>query len=93
MMAKAVLAFFGLFLLYAGCSALKVSTREMTPGEKLFRANCRACHTLPRAGSRSRAEWQTLLDKHKERMQLQEEQATAIIDYLQKTEQDTTGTD
>lgn len=92
MMTRAVLAVFGLFLLYAGCSALKVSTREMTPGEKLFRANCRACHTLPRVGSRSQAEWRALIGQHQDRLQLQEADVAAIINYLQKADQDTAET-
>jgi len=70
------------------CSTLSVSKKEMTLGERLFRANCRACHTLPNPKSHSDGEWNDFINRHKDRIQLQEDELASIVHYLQNANLD-----
>ena len=68
----------GLILL--GCSGIE--RKEMSEGERLFRANCRACHVLPNANDFSGEEWVILVKRYADPLNIPPEKQKKILDYL-----------
>lgn len=55
----------------------------MTSGERLFRSNCRSCHTLPNPKSQTDSDWVVLVKRYGGRLDLVTEVQAEIIAYLQ----------
>lgn len=66
-----------------GCSHMGFARREMTGGERLFRANCRSCHVLPDPKEHGHEEWPELVARYGERIDLPAESQQLIVEYLQ----------
>lgn len=77
----------GLFTLL-GCGAHAPRTAGSTTaftasdGEKLYRRQCRNCHTLPKPQSHADADWPVLIKRHESRVKLTEEQTKALLTFL-----------
>ena len=56
----------------------------MTSGERLFRSNCRSCHTLPNPKSQTDSDWVTLVKRYGSQIDLAPEVQAKIIAYLQR---------
>ena len=56
---------------------------DMTSGERLFRSNCRSCHTLPNPKSQTDSDWVVLVKRYGGRLDLVTEVQAEIIAYLQ----------
>ena len=56
----------------------------MTSGERLFRSNCRSCHTLPNPKSQTDSDWVTLVKRYGSQIDLVPEVQAKIIAYLQR---------
>lgn len=84
-----MIRFYGFFLLLiiAGilthCSGAKQSQKPLTEGERLFKAKCRSCHTLPKPQKFDDAGWVPVVSKYGERAKLNDKQIKLIINYLQ----------
>ena len=55
----------------------------MTSGERLFRSNCRSCHTLPNPKSQTDSDWVSLGKRYGSQIDLVPEVQAKIIAYLQ----------
>lgn len=73
-------------ILAAGCGQKSGTGEEMTGEERLFRAKCRSCHTLPERASRTMEGWKGVLEKHEDRMELTDEERRALIRHLASNE-------
>ena len=71
----------GILLLSWGCHPPSV---QLSPGERLYRANCGSCHRLIRPQEHDDETWLVYVQKYGKSLQLQEEQQ--IMDYLQRGE-------
>ena len=56
----------------------------MTSGERLFRSNCRSCHTLPNPKSQTDSDWVTLVKRYGSQIDLVPEVQAKIIAHLQR---------
>ena len=56
----------------------------MTSGERLFRSNCRSCHTLPNPKSQTDSDWVSLVKRYGGQIDLVPEVQAKIIAYLQR---------
>jgi mono/diheme cytochrome c family protein len=56
----------------------------MTSGERLFRSNCRSCHTLPNPKSQTDSDWVTLVKRYGSQIDLAPEVQAKIIAHLQR---------
>ncbi len=56
----------------------------MTSGERLFRSNCRSCHTLPNPKSQTDSDWVSLVKRYGSQIDLVPEVQAKIIAYLQR---------
>ena len=65
-----------------GCS-WQMAGVNMTSGERLFRSNCRSCHTLPNPKSQTDSDWVALVKRYGGRLDLVTEVQAEIIAYLQ----------
>ena len=54
----------------------------MSEGERLYRANCRSCHTLRNPTSYTDEQWPPLVHRYGERIHLSPETQQKIVDYL-----------
>lgn len=73
----------GVSALLLGCGLASISQHEMSEGERLFRSNCRSCHTLPDPTEYSDEEWPELVKRYADRIELPMEAQRAILEYLQ----------
>lgn len=58
----------------------------MNDDEKLFRAKCNACHSIPRPNDYSSEQWENTLKKHMSRAKLNETQMNQLIRYHQNVQ-------
>ena len=65
-----------------GCS-WHMAGVNLTCGERLFRSNCRSCHTLPNPKSQTDSDWVALVKRYGGRLDLVTEVQAEIIAYLQ----------
>lgn len=54
----------------------------MSAGERLYRANCRSCHSLRRPESHADNEWPRLVKRYGDKIHLTAAEQTEIIQYL-----------
>ena len=86
---RLVVAVVGLILIL-GCGAYTPQPGEQTTasadtdGEKIYRRQCRNCHSLPKPGSHTDDEWPPLINRHSKRVKLTEEQTKALLAYLRE---------
>ena len=66
-----------------GCSWYMAGV-NMTSGERLFRSNCRSCHTLPNPKSQTDSDWVSLVKRYGSQIDLVPEVQAKIIAYLQR---------
>lgn len=71
-----------LVALAAGCSRMGLQGRQMTEGERLFRANCRACHVLPKPEAFSDEAWPEFVSSHAGGSSIPEHTKALISQYL-----------
>ena len=71
-------------LIVVGCAATaeRLGDRPISEGEKLYRANCRSCHTLRNPGRYTDEQWPPLVERYAGRINLSEESQQRIIEYL-----------
>jgi len=74
-----------LCLMVAGCSQMKGTRRPMSDSEKLFRANCRSCHVLPKKDEKQSDEWPQFLNAHSEDKDIPTEDIEKIVEFLQSS--------
>ncbi|MBW2527543.1 MAG: hypothetical protein JRI23_25400 [Deltaproteobacteria bacterium] len=60
------------------------SVPKKTPGDRLARSKCGACHLRPERHTRSHAEWVQILDEHRERFPLSDEERAQLADHFAK---------
>lgn len=65
-----------------GCGGAYRSGYQITEGERLFRANCRSCHVLPRPAKYTDEEWPLLVKRYGEKIRLADSSQAAIIEFL-----------
>ncbi|MEP0829416.1 MAG: hypothetical protein AB1690_09710 [Candidatus Zixiibacteriota bacterium] len=65
-----------------GCGGAYKAGQQMSEGERLFRANCRSCHLLPRPAKHTDAEWPGLVKRYGEKIRLADSSQAAIIEFL-----------
>ena len=53
-----------------------------TPGQRLFRAKCGACHPRPDRRKHDRAGWAKVLDAHSRRFTLTAQDKKQLLDWL-----------
>jgi len=70
-------------LLILGCLGRQAGKAAMTEEERLFRANCRACHVLPEPSELGDEQWLEFLSSHPDRVDLPDEDRAAILKHLQ----------
>ena len=72
-----------LLIVIIGC-AMKNTPRSapMSEGERLYRSNCRACHTLRNPTSYTDEQWPPLVQRYGGRIHLTPESQQKIVDYL-----------
>jgi hypothetical protein len=66
-------------LILAGACA---TTTRLTPGERLVRNKCGACHMRPAPGDRPRANVARVLEEHRRRFTLTDAQTRQILNQL-----------
>ena len=70
--------------LFIGCGGTsKTANRQMSDGERLFRANCRGCHVLPKPTAMSAEEWPEFISSHIDSDDLSPESKELISKHLQ----------
>ncbi|MEW5925596.1 MAG: cytochrome c [Candidatus Zixiibacteriota bacterium] len=74
-----------LLIIGAACTRPSFKQSRMSEGERLFRANCRACHVLPKPDQKKADEWATFLENHPDPAALSPEVRSLIVTYLQGT--------
>jgi mono/diheme cytochrome c family protein len=81
---KRLTAFFTAAILL-GCAASKPrsSTAPMTHGERLYRSNCAACHSLRDPKNYTDDEWELNVRKYGGKLALSEQELQEIMTYLQ----------
>jgi len=60
------------------------SVPRKTPGDRLARSKCGACHLRPERHTRSHAEWVRILDEHRERFPLSDAERPLLADHFAK---------
>ncbi len=55
---------------------------KISEGERLYRANCRSCHTLRDPASHTDEQWPGLVHRYGDRIHLSPESQQKILDYL-----------
>ena len=70
-----------LVLLLWGCNTK--SFHPMNVNEKLFRAKCSSCHSLPNLDKYTNEQWKMILQEHLQRTKLNEKQMIQILRYFQ----------
>lgn len=79
-------------LLVSGCAgangaATTVPTAAAaSPGERLWRAKCGACHVPVQPATRARAQLEAALARHRTRVRMSEPDWRAVIDFLARPE-------
>jgi len=68
-------------LLFLAC-AIGVSRKQMTEGEKLYRARCRSCHTLIDPKEYSDEKWKIMVEMYGKKSNLSEPEKIQILEYL-----------
>lgn len=68
---------------HAGCAG-QGATKERSPGEMAFRANCQTCHRLPKADFKTDEEWPAIVERYGARAKLDEATRSSILAYLQR---------
>jgi hypothetical protein len=68
----------GALLVLGACA----TTGALTYGERLSRAKCGACHVRPTPTRLAPDAWPALLDAHRERVPLGDEERAALLAYL-----------
>ena len=53
-----------------------------SPGERLHRAKCGACHLRPEPGGRDRSSWEAVLDDHAKRFPLSGDERRLLLETL-----------
>ncbi len=73
-----------------GCAASNTyrAGEVMSEGERLYRANCRACHSLRDPASHTDAEWPGLVRRYGGKISLTPETEQKILNYLQSANLD-----
>ncbi|NIP24063.1 MAG: hypothetical protein GWN67_10720 [Phycisphaerae bacterium] len=69
----------GLLVLIYGCQTI---SREMSPGEMLYRAKCSSCHSVIATSSYDRQEWRLYIDKYGKKMT--DDEKRIVLEYLVK---------
>jgi hypothetical protein len=57
-------------------------TTRLTPGQRLVRGKCGACHVRPSPGDNTRAELARALEEHRRRFTLTDAQTKRILEQL-----------
>ena len=73
-----------ILLIVGGCAGKRLPPpgQPMSEGERLYRANCRACHTLRNPASYTDEQWPPLVHRYAGRINLPPETQQKIVDYL-----------
>ena len=69
-------------LLAVGLILAACAMAVMAPPEQRFRAKCASCHEPPRPGTRDRAGWEQVLDRHARRLTLTAEDRRLLLEHL-----------
>ena len=64
-----------------GCAGTQ-GYSSMSSGERLFRANCRSCHILPKPAKYNDAAWDSLVTRYGDRINLSNADRFEILEYL-----------
>ncbi|MFQ6034507.1 MAG: c-type cytochrome [Sedimentisphaerales bacterium] len=67
----------GLFMLVYGCHNM---AKEMSDGQKLYRAKCSSCHNIIAPECYDREKWHLYVDKYGQKMTTEEKQV--VLQYL-----------
>ena len=59
--------------------------KKWSPEERLTRKKCTSCHVLPKQGKHTEAQLTPILQNHKNRIQLTEEERLKIIKFLKQS--------
>jgi len=72
-----------LTILSVGCGGLTTNTdNKMSQGERLFRANCRGCHVLPKQTAKTSDQWPDFISNHVDSDDISLETRDLIVKYL-----------
>ncbi len=66
----------------AGPSVASCMAVAWTPGQRLFRSKCSACHQRPARTMHDRAGWERVLDGHSRRFTLTPRDKKQLLDWL-----------
>lgn len=67
-----------------GCTSKNLQpVSEMTEGERLYRANCAACHALRNPANYTDDEWTGYVAKYGEKLNLSAQEQEKILAHLQ----------
>ena len=83
MMNRILLTYIRIITLVLICGCTTFQRKEMANGERLFRANCRACHTLPDANKFTDSEWVDLVRRYADPLEIPVEDQKLILEYIQ----------
>lgn len=72
----------GLAVVVAVALAGACATTRLTPGQQLVRSKCGACHARPAPGDRPRGAMARILNDHRRRITLSEEQVRGLLEHL-----------
>ena len=71
-----------LIIVLSSAFAIACGGTPMSPEERTTRSKCGACHKRPEAGSLDLDSWEVLLEDHRKRFNISEEEAQRISAYL-----------
>jgi cytochrome c5 len=70
-----------LTIIVSGCKPSSPAA-ERSPGEQAFKSKCQTCHRLPKADTKSVAQWNEWLGKHRTKAGLSDSETGLILGHL-----------
>ena len=71
-----------ILLILIRCGSMLKKGTPLSEKDRLFRSKCSVCHRLPDPKSRNSDQWLQILDRHKNRIRLNEAELGIIRNYL-----------
>lgn len=68
-------------IIVVGCKPSSPAA-ERSPGEQAFQSRCQTCHRLPKPETKSVAEWEEWLGKHRTKAGLTDSETGLILGHL-----------
>lgn len=78
------LSVLGLAVFIISCTIFSKGSASLSDDERLFRSKCAACHRLPEPAKYAYQHWEKILQQHRTRIEISENEMSLILGLLKK---------